>query len=148
MLYLRVRSFNHQLQLLVSLKVKEVCLFYIFLSSITRWNFNGVWASIIYNGITNVVARSVCKANVECYVLSMQTLWQAEQDLPVVHVSVAFVVHRHDVQEHDVRGCWVQPTQSHLDRGEHPPTGDTRKQHGQRTAHRKHLANLVGSLIV
>jgi hypothetical protein len=48
MLYLRARSFNHHLQLLVKLSVKEVYLFYIFLTTnITHWNFIMVFASII-----------------------------------------------------------------------------------------------------
>jgi hypothetical protein len=51
----------------------------------------------------------------------------------VVHVSVAFVVDWHDVHEHDVRGCRFESAESHLDSGKHPPTGETRTQHGQHT---------------
>jgi hypothetical protein len=48
MLYMKARSFNHQLQLLVKLEVKVTyILFYIFLTVIiTRWNFNGFCASL------------------------------------------------------------------------------------------------------
>jgi hypothetical protein len=46
------------------------------------------------------------------------------QHLPVVHVSISFVVHRHDVQEHDIRGRGFKPAESYLDCGEHSPTGE------------------------
>jgi hypothetical protein len=46
MLYLRARSFSHQLQLLVKLRVKEIYLSYIFLTaSITLSEFIGVYVS-------------------------------------------------------------------------------------------------------
>jgi hypothetical protein len=47
MLYLRAKEFNHRLKLLVKLRVKEVrSLFYVFFpTTITRLNYNGVYAS-------------------------------------------------------------------------------------------------------
>jgi hypothetical protein len=60
-------------------------------------------------------------------VFSLQYKLRREQHLPVVHVSITFVVHWHDVQEHDVSGRRLESTESHLDSGEHPPTGEIRK---------------------
>jgi hypothetical protein len=49
MVYLKAKSFSHQLQLLVKLGVKEVYLFYVSLTTIiTPWNFNRVYASTVY----------------------------------------------------------------------------------------------------
>jgi hypothetical protein len=46
MLYLRARSFSHQLHLLLEFRVKDVYVFHVFLTAhFTRWNFNGVCAS-------------------------------------------------------------------------------------------------------
>jgi hypothetical protein len=46
MLYLRSKEFNHQLQLLVKLRMKEVYLFCVFLTiTITRVNLNWGYAS-------------------------------------------------------------------------------------------------------
>jgi hypothetical protein len=59
----------------------------------------------------------------------------------VVHISIAFVVYGHHVQEHDVGGGRFESAESHLDSGEHPPTGETRKQHGQPTVCNKQENN-------
>jgi hypothetical protein len=48
MLYMRVRSFNQQLQLLLELRVEEVYLSYILLTAnIAHWNFNVVHANTV-----------------------------------------------------------------------------------------------------
>jgi hypothetical protein len=48
MLYLRAELFSHQLQFFVKLRVKELHLFYIFLTTtITHCNFSGVYAGCI-----------------------------------------------------------------------------------------------------
>jgi hypothetical protein len=47
MLYLWAKSFSHQLQLLVKLRLKEVYMFYVFLT-ITQRNFNGVYYNFVY----------------------------------------------------------------------------------------------------
>jgi hypothetical protein len=47
MLYLTAKSFSHQLQFMVKLSLKEVCLFHVFLTTTTtRRNINGVYVSI------------------------------------------------------------------------------------------------------
>ena len=53
--------------------------------------------------------------------------YAVEQHLPVVHISVAFVVYGHHIQEHDVGGCGFESAESHLDSGEHPPIGENKK---------------------
>lgn len=45
----------------------------------------------------------------------------------MVHISIAFVVYRHHVQEHDVGGGGFESAESHLDSGEHPPNGENKK---------------------
>jgi hypothetical protein len=46
-LCLTAKSFSHQLQLLVKLRAKELCLYHVFLTTtVNRWNFNGVYAGI------------------------------------------------------------------------------------------------------
>jgi hypothetical protein len=48
MLYLRAELFSHQLQFFFKLRVKELHLFYIFLTAtITHCNFSGVYAGCI-----------------------------------------------------------------------------------------------------
>jgi hypothetical protein len=64
MLYRRTKFFNHQQQLMVNLRVKEVyaSLLCVFLTcTVTRWNFKVVYASLIYFGSqrSNTVILSV-----------------------------------------------------------------------------------------
>jgi hypothetical protein len=48
MLYLTVKEFSHQPQLLVKLRLKEVYVLYVFLTAtVTHLNFSGVYASVI-----------------------------------------------------------------------------------------------------
>jgi hypothetical protein len=47
MLCLRDKSLNHQLQFFVKVTVKEVYLFYIFLTTIAYWNLNCVFDTIL-----------------------------------------------------------------------------------------------------
>jgi hypothetical protein len=51
----------------------------------------------------------------------------SSEHLPVVHISIAFVVYRHHVQEHDVGGGWFESVESYLDGREHPPMGGNKK---------------------
>jgi hypothetical protein len=71
MLYLRSISFNHELQLLVNLRVKELYLVYTFFTAIiARWNFNGVYASSHYNHYLLFIYTQVHCIYLRTYTLS------------------------------------------------------------------------------
>jgi hypothetical protein len=85
MLYLRARSFSHQLQLLVKFRVEEVYLFYMLLTTnITRWNFNRVYASDDY-----ITIHLLCIIH-HLLLYFMSKMWSSTQHEIISHKVTVF----------------------------------------------------------